>query len=170
MKGLSANRLKPAKVAQLAAPPVAVDWRATFEEFCRLHGEPVHHGGRLIFADGWAHAADDWKGPAWPPPAAADERQRLIRAYWTARLGIVKRLRQAAEINLDDIARACRLRGAGAPLMQAVVTWGERGADGQQTAVRETGLIGDALEGLEIRLTALRAAEAECKTILEGLR
>ena len=49
-------------------PRVAVDWRAVWERFKEAHGDPVPYKGRLLFPDGWTHAAADLRGPEFPPP------------------------------------------------------------------------------------------------------
>jgi hypothetical protein len=69
---------------------VHLDWRAYFRAFSEAHGgDPVYHGGRLLFADGWQYSSTDHAGPEWAPPESEEELRRLVRAYWKRRLQIV---------------------------------------------------------------------------------
>lgn len=67
--------------------PVVLDWREYFAEFCRLHGEPIEVGGRLLFPDGWQYSAVNHAGPEYPPPK---DPRPLQKAYWLYRIRLVE--------------------------------------------------------------------------------
>lgn len=65
---------------------IEIDWRATYQEFERIHGEPVPYQGRLLYPDGWTHAAKDYAGPEYPPPEDPAILVELKRRYWKTRM------------------------------------------------------------------------------------
>ena len=68
-----------------------LDWRAYFRAFCEAHGgDPVAHGGRLLFQDGWQYSSTDHAGPEWPPPEDPNKLLALRRFYWQRRRQIVE--------------------------------------------------------------------------------
>ncbi len=74
-----------------------LDWRGYFLLFCEQHGgNPIHHGGRLLFADGSTYSSTDYAGPEWAPPTDPEELRLLQRTYWLRRRAIV--VNEAAEL------------------------------------------------------------------------
>lgn len=70
---------------------IVLDWKAYFIEFCRVHGEPVEHEGRLLFRDGWTYSATDYSGPEKGPPSKPEELDLLTMHYWVKRKEGIKR-------------------------------------------------------------------------------
>ena len=89
---------------------IKLDWPAYWREFKRVHGDPVVHGGRCIFADGWAYSMTSYAGPEWMPPEDPRELLAIKRAYWTVRLRVVQEEHARLEADLralEDMQR-CR--------------------------------------------------------------
>lgn len=152
---------------RLAEPPrrllrFKIDWRASFMRFCREHGEPIEHEGRLVFGDGWSHSATDHRGPCWPPPEDVEKLAAIRKAYWTKRLEIVTREHTVVLDGLEAVGRVAGSRG-GAPLM--VRGQGMPGArKAGQGEAREVDM-----EALRERLRWLAQAADECHRVLEEL-
>ena len=69
---------------------IELDWHAYFVNFSSQHGgDPVEHGGRLLFRDAWQYSATDYAGPEYPPLESEQYRGELVRTYWTLRKDIV---------------------------------------------------------------------------------
>lgn len=66
-------------------PEILVDWREYYLSFLQEHGDPVEHGGRLLFEDGWTYSAFDPAGPEWPPPGNKTTLKGLQITYWRLR-------------------------------------------------------------------------------------
>jgi hypothetical protein len=64
-----------------------VDWRATFQEFNRIHGgEPVTVDGQLLYEDCWRwSSAVSHMGRAIPPPSDVARLLAEKRCYWSVR-------------------------------------------------------------------------------------
>lgn len=69
---------------------VNIDWRAYWDRFRELHGDPVPYKGRMLHPDGWTYSATDYKGPEWPPPADENELRTMQRHYWLIRRKLVR--------------------------------------------------------------------------------
>lgn len=143
------------------APAVQLDWRAYFEEFSEIHGRnPIVHGGRLLFPDGWMYSMNDYRGPEYPPPEEERTHRALVRTYWLRRRAIisseledVNRLIEALEVEQD-------VRSA--PLQQ-VVRYYDRDT---RTYKTRRGPASEGLEGLKHRLEWLTADLAVCASHL----
>lgn len=86
------------KFSEPVMPSVTMDWHAYYKDFDQAHGgNPVRHGGRLLYHDGWTYSATDEQGPEWSPPADPILLRQLQVAYWTERGAIVKRELEALE-------------------------------------------------------------------------
>lgn len=154
------------KTANVAAPRVRLDWRAYFVRFCEAHGNnPVEHGGRLLFADGWRYSSTDHAGPEWGPPSS-EELKKLQRAYWEARLVLVERERgrlQATIIELEGLQSQRRV-----PLQQRTFAWSDDFAeDGHRMATISSSDV--QLMPLQQRLKLLIADVAHCGKMLKEL-
>lgn len=57
-----------------------------FYNFCKMHGDPVDDGKRLIFPDGWTYARTDYAGPEVPPPKDEQVLRALMLVYWTEKV------------------------------------------------------------------------------------
>ena len=54
-----------------------LDWKAYFDRFVEVHGEPVEFDGYLLFQDGWRYSPLKYSGPEYPPP----KDPRLVKSY-----------------------------------------------------------------------------------------
>lgn len=93
----------------MKTPRIRLDWKSYFKAFCEAHGEPIRHGNRLLFPDGWTYHALDHKGPEWPPPENANNLRALQIKYWDLRLAMIQSQRQRIEGDLralDEMQRA----------------------------------------------------------------
>lgn len=135
---------------------MSLDWKAYFIEFCRVHGEPVEHEGRLLFRDGWTYSRTDYQGPEWPPPADHAELDGLVRRYWQLRLSTVK---TALENLLAKRKELTDLKAVKSLPLQQVTTdpEGRRAYKRLDTA------------GLDTRIGWLAEDVAECETRLTEL-
>lgn len=97
---------------------IRVDWRATFLAFVDLHGPPVRWGGRLLFRDGWSHAAADYRGPQWPPPQEPRELHRLKLEYQRERRRVLRMELDWLGGILGAFEEMARLRSGPIVLMQ----------------------------------------------------
>ena len=89
------------------------DWKAYWEGFKAIHGEPMPFGARLLFPDGWMYSSTDYRGPEWAP---GEDEVRLRRLYCMARRREIKRqLRDTAEF-LRELSTFASTKSA--PLMQ----------------------------------------------------
>jgi hypothetical protein len=83
---------------------IDVDWHGYFDGFCSAHGgNPILHGGRLLFSDGWTYSRTSYRGPEWPPPKDPVEKVRLILLYWRKRRIIVESQRIALADMVDGL-------------------------------------------------------------------
>jgi hypothetical protein len=156
---------------------VSVDWRATFEEFVKAHGGlPVKHAGRLLFEDGWSHALNDYRGPAFPPPDPkaeggllallklklayqAEKRRKLeLEREWLTSVVLMLREMQAGRGSpIMQRVRSDKTDELGNPRWEAVPVGGPDGKRG-------------VLAALEGRLRSLTLPElADCKARIEQL-
>jgi hypothetical protein len=80
-------RPKKLKPPELLTPGVSlnIDWKAYFDDFCAVHGDPVEVGGRALFPDGWAYGIQSYQGPEWMPPDDPEALRQLQISYWDAR-------------------------------------------------------------------------------------
>lgn len=89
-----------------------LDWPAYFTGFCVEHGSnPVLHGGRLLFSDGWTYSRTSHRGPEWPPPPEP-ERSRLMLVYWRKRRAVVESLRSALADTLEGLRNLQAVKSA----------------------------------------------------------
>lgn len=129
------------------APRVQVDWRTYFKEFELAHGgNPVLHGNRLLYHDGWTYSATDEAGPEWPPPEDEDERNSLIKVYWVKRRKIV----QAELSALEKVAKGLDVmqQGKSLPIQYTVRTTNEEGKAETQRRSHRGGFQGDRINWL----------------------
>lgn len=129
---------------------IVLDWKAYFLEFCRKHGEPVQHGNRLIFKDGWTYSAFDYAGPEWHPPTDIHELDALVTRYWLIRQGIASRLLAIAVHDLQMLKDA--MQGRDLPLQQVMIV--EEKVQGG--VKKRRGYKALSLQGLETRIQWLR--------------
>lgn len=123
----SPSLAKGASLAAVGANPsprerggkVVLDWKGYFVEFCRVHGEPVEMGGRLVFRDGWSYSATDYEGPEWPPPPKFEELDELVFKYWVTRQGLLSRLLATLTHQLGQLEDLTKARSL--PVQQQVV-------------------------------------------------
>lgn len=157
-------KLKTAK--PVAAPRVRLDWRAYFARFCEAHGNnPVEHGGRLLFADGWRYSMTDHAGPEWPPPSGADFKE-LQRAYWNKRLALVEVERGRLQRTIGELQQLQDQRRV--PLQQRTIVWSDDYAeDGHRMATVNCSDV--QLMPLQQRLKLLTADVAHCGKMLKEL-
>lgn len=80
---------------------VVLDWRAYYEKFCAIHGDPLDHEGWLLFADGWRYSPTDYAGPEIPPPEDPAELLRLRIAYWETRRSLLMPYLERAQSHVD---------------------------------------------------------------------
>ena len=145
---------------------IELDWRATFAAFCSAHGNnPVEHGGRLLFADGWTHSASSYRGPQFPPPANPDELAELQRAYWQKRLATVEAMRAELQARLQDLEQLQKVLGS--PLM-AKVRYQTEDDEGRLVTVRGTAPVDT--KAHEERLRGLALDVAHCWKMLNELK
>lgn len=141
---------------------VVLDWRAYFKRFCEQHGgNPVSHGGRLLFGDGWSYSSTDYMGPEWSPPTDPDELRVLLTAYWTRRRLIVKAEYDALAKTFDGLKRDAAVRSV--PLQQRIVVQ-EENAEGK-IVVRQQAIDLD-LQAVQLRLEWLRGDVEQCNSKL----
>lgn len=141
---------------------VELDWKAYFYEFCRVHGpqEPVEHGGRLLFRDGWTYSATSYEGPEWEPPKSFEELDALVARYWIIRRG---RVTVTRDILVAQLQRLEELKASKSLPLHQVVTVHD--TDGNK--VRQT--IPLLLTGLQQRLRWVREDLVECDKRLEEI-
>lgn len=143
---------------------IRIDWRATFMEFCQVHGGlPVRFEGRLLFADGWQHGMD-YRGPEYPPPKDPVRLRNLQLAYQRGKRLALKREIDWLEGIVGTFDEAQRLRSA--PIQRAV-RLDERDAMGNQKWTTEP--VRDAVGFLRDRLIGTRHDLRECEAEIERL-
>jgi hypothetical protein len=142
---------------------VRLDWRAYFEQFKELHGEPMRAGGRQLFPDGWMYSLTDYGGPEWPPPDDPAVLKRLQTLYW--RLRRRQATQQLAWLGqqVEGLKELQRVKSA--PLQQRQVRRDDVGGV-VETTVATVDLN---LSGLEQRLAWLEEDLAVCEQKLNEL-
>lgn len=123
-----ANAIKAAKTKYREVPESKprFDWREYFLSFFVRHGEPVEHGGKLLFRDGWTYSLTTYEGPEWPPPTDFAELDALITRYWVIRLRL---LTPIAMQLAEDLRRIKELQESKSlPLQHHVTYEDDRGA------------------------------------------
>lgn len=145
---------------------VVLDWRAYFKRFCEQHGgNPVSHGGRLLFGDGWSYSSTDYMGPEWAPPVDAEERKILLTAYWTRRRDIVAAEHASLTKTFEGLRRDALLRSV--PLQQRIL-FQEENAEGKMV-VRQQAVDLD-FGAVQLRLEWLRGDVEQCDEKLAELQ
>lgn len=163
-------RPRPTNSQNVQPPPsprgkqgvIELDWKAYFYEFCRVHGpqEPVDHGGRLLFKDGWTYSAFAYEGPEWEPPSNFDELDALVVRYWIIRRGWLEVMLSSLVLQLQKLQET--IAGKSLPLRQVVV---KHDAAGKQ--VRESVVL--TMTGLEQRIKWVRDDLCECDVRLREI-
>ena len=139
-----------------------LDWRAYFRAFSEAHGgDPVEHGGRLLFADGWQYSSTDHAGPEWPAPEDEQELRRLQTYYWNRRLWIVRTERNKLYEKLKGLEE---LQGTKSVALQTVARQPDEAG---RSSVKRGPLD---LAGMQARLAWLKADVQWCESQLEGIR
>lgn len=141
----------------MMADTIQLDWAAYYQEFKRLHGDPVEFGGRLLFPDGWSYAMD-YEGPEYPPPADLTQMDRQKLNYWRRRQVLVRSERDSLLAELDQLEQL--QQGRSAPLHYLVP--GEQ-ADEEQSEPLSIELIRKG------RLAWLEEDLSECQRKVESL-
>lgn len=145
---------------------VELDWRAYFQDFCAFHGgDPVPWRGKLLFRDGWSYAANDHKGPEWPPPSDPAELRAAQRFWWEYRLRLIRH--ELRELRLTHRNVKEQQAGRTVPLRQVarIVT---RDEGGQRRIEEVRGPVD--LSVTEARMVILNSAQLEAEGVLESLR
>lgn len=96
---------------------IKLDWKAYFQAFMEVHGEPVVYQRKLLFSDGYRHALN-YRGPEIKPPEDAAKRIELKIKYWELRLKIVRP--EAEELESEIIALKAVARERSVPLRYVV--------------------------------------------------
>lgn len=138
---------------------VQLDWKAYFLNFCRVHGEPVEHGGRLLFRDGWTYSSTDYEGPEWGPPDNLVELDILVTRYWVIRQGKVSSLLNLLTHRLKLLKEIVDTHSL--PLQQVVSVETEAGV---RRGYKEL-----SLSPLESRIEWVRCDLLECEVRLKEL-
>jgi len=73
---------------------IKLDWRAYFDRFVEVHGEPVEFDNYLLFHDGWRYGKLRYNGPELSPPEDERKLKALKRVYWTV---LMSKLTKEAE-------------------------------------------------------------------------
>jgi hypothetical protein len=142
---------------ELRGGKIVLDWKAYFLEFCRVHGEPVLHAGRLIFRDGWSYSSTDFEGPESSPPADTRELDAIVVRYWVMRKEQLDRLLAETQLLLQHYRD--KVQSKSLPLRQVVLTEDDAGN-------KRRGHVPLNLRGLEQKEKWLITDIQECRTRL----
>jgi hypothetical protein len=140
-----------------------LDWKAYFDRFVEVHGEPVEHDGYLLFSDGWRYSSLRYSGPEYPPPSDKRRLRSYRRNYWEKMLA--KLTKEAHEIRqqlngLEDWNNCTSL-----PLQQRVLVpqEGKEKATWSDPVDMDLGMLRHQLDDLEYYMK-------ECETQLATLQ
>lgn len=152
--------LTPEDVLAAGFLRVELDWQAYYDAFKAEHGDPVAHGGRLLFADGWTYSATDPAGPEWPPPKDERELLALQLAYWETR----RRLVVTERDHLRGIVRTLRemQSGKSIQLVQRVAVRDELTG---KPVLRSVPARAEDIEGGRLMLLELDARDCESRLL-----
>lgn len=167
---LPADRTIAAELPDPVSAPTAsieLDWVGYFKAFSEAHGgNPLVHGGRLLFPDGWRYSASDYAGPEWAPPDDPEAHRALLRAYWGRRKGVVNSEARQLRGDLDHLRGLQSVRKVPLQALRYVkVTDPETGTSGYKAVSGPLDLT--AMEG---RLAWLQDDLTECDRVLAALR
>lgn len=139
---------------------VRIDSRATFRAFYEEHGgDPVMHGERLLFRDGWTHSATDHRGPEWPPPSDPAKALELIAVYWRRRHSVLAAKADDLREAIANLEGTMRTRSS--PLMQ------QRRFRDEETGRVVVSVEPVSIDNLRERLAILVEDAAEAKRFLD---
>lgn len=98
---------------------IDLDWMAYWQEFQRIHGEPVLVDDRWLFEDGWQYGKS-YDGPEFQAPKDETLLKALQRKYWHQRRFMVKK--EHDELKFDHAQLEQMQYARSAPIMVSVRT------------------------------------------------
>lgn len=145
---------------------VRLDWKAYFDQFVEVHGEPILHNDWLLFKDGWRYGLHhSYQGPEKEPPQDIQERNAFIRIYWQHQIEGMTAERDAILRNVEAVKGWSYTRSL--PLQSKTVYKDRDDAGKEITKITKATNLNT--EHLERKAADLDIAIKEGNQILEGL-
>ena len=133
---------------------IRINTKDTYRIFYQLHGgEPVIHGNRLLFRDGWSYSRVGHDGPAYPP----DDAGKLIKTYWKLRRKAL--IEEHAKLfHAYDSAKKLAESAQHDIALEVEILGEEQGARKTWAPI--------SIDEIELKLSSLRAEIDECERVL----
>lgn len=151
------------------SPRIRLSWRAYYERFKEVHGQPVLYREKLLFPDGWTYSTDSYAGPEYPPPKDHERLVKLGEVYWRTKLKVLKALRLETRQRLDGLRSVQSTKAI--PLRHLQPKYDEEGKmAGTETVELDLPALGARVDQIDLDIQDCEAKIEELKDVSRPIR